>query len=598
MSGIRYIDGIRLQRSLSAGIQRVISRQDYLNKINVFPVPDSDTGTNLAFTLSMIEDEINGKIHSDIHIMGASIADAALDNARGNSGAILAQFLVGFAEGLADLHKITSREFAHAAQMAKHYAYEALLVPQEGTILTVISDWAACIQSKAHKVRDFRKLLAQALDTARQSLADTPQKLAVLAKANVVDAGAQGFVDFLEGIQDYIERGELTFARFNAAATPDVPAANSDYTDTYRFCTECLVKNDPVDRIGLKEALQGQGDSIVIAGTKSKARIHIHTDEPKTVIEICRRFGDVTGEKADDMWRQQADAQRTQRPFVVVVDSGCDLSEEDMETHNIHMVPVRLNFGDRHYVDKVTMSVDEFWDEMAQNPIHPQTSQPTPGDFRRQYQFLASHYEAAISIHLPAALSGTYQSAWTATRAVNNFPTRVIDSYSGSIGLGLIAIRASEGIEAGMSFDSVVRLIDQAIANTTIYIGLENLNNVVKGGRVSPSKKRIANLFRINPVLTFSAKGVHNIGVTFGKKDKVGKLIRFVTKRLPEKTPYRVGISHALNPTGLERAVNYFTPLVGENNIFTSEIGPALGVHSGPGGLVIAIQTLEDSLNE
>ncbi len=568
-----------------------------MNKINVFPVPDSDTGTNLAFTLSMIEEQINGKIHAHIHKMGATIADAALDSARGNSGAILAQFLVGFAEGLRDWQKITPREFAQAAQEAKNYAYEALLAPREGTILTVISDWAACLQVKAHQVRDFKKLLAQALETARQSLADTPKKLAVLAKAGVVDAGAQGFVDLLEGIQEYIEKGELAFSHLKQRFSPAPPATNEAYVETFRYCTECLVEHDPVDRVGLKEAIMNLGDSIVIAGTKTKAKVHIHTNDPKTVIGICGQFGQVSGEKADDMRRQQADAGKDHKNIVIVVDSGCDLSEEDMEKYNIHMVPVRLNFGDKHYVDKVTMSGEDFWWELARNPIHPKTSQPTPGDFRRQYQFLSSHYESAVSIHLPAVLSGTFQSAITATRAVKNFPTQVMDSFSGSIGLGLIAIRAAEGVAAGLNYNEVISLTREATRNTTIYISLKNLENVVKGGRVSASKKWVADTLRINPILTFSEKGVHSIGATFGKKNKVTKFIRFVTKRLPENIPYRVGISHANNQPGLKQIYDYFSPKVGKENIFTSEIGPALGVHSGPGGLVIAIQTLEDALH-
>jgi len=592
--GIHYIDGIRLYRSLSAGIQRVISRQDYLNKINVFPVPDSDTGTNMAFTLSMIEDGISENIHSDITNMSASIADVALDSARGNSGAILAQFLVGFSEGLPSLTKITSKDFAKAALAAKNYSYEALLKPKEGTILTVITDWADELHKLSDQVHDFTSLMAKALERAKASLADTPKQLAVLAKAGVVDAGAQGFVDLLEGIQEFIEKGVFTRTELERVEDPS-SAGTVEFSENYRYCTECVVVNDPVDRVGLKEAIMDYGDSIVIAGTKTKAKIHIHTDDPKKIVTLCGQFGTISGEKADDMFRQQADARSKHKEIVIVVDSGCDLSEELMEKYNIHMVPVRLSFGEKHYVDKVTMSSEDFWNELATNPIHPKTSQPTPGDFRRQYQFLASHYESAISIHLPAKLSGTMQSALSATKSVKDFPTHVVDSYSGSIGAGLIAIRVSEAVEEGKSFDDIIAIVNQAIQNTTIYIGLDSLDNVVKGGRVSPSKKRVADLLHINPILTFNENGVESVGITLGKKNKVKKLIQFVEKRLPKDVPYRVGISHALHPDGAREVFEHFKPIVGEERIYQSEIGPALGVHSGPKGLVIAIQTLEDS---
>lgn len=596
MKGVRYLDGIRLYRSLTAGIQRVISRQDYLNKINVFPVPDSDTGTNMAFTLSMIEDSISDNIHSHIHEMSASIADTALDNARGNSGAILAQFLVGFSEGLQDLKKISTKEFARAAQEAKIYAYEALLKPQEGTILTVISEWADSLHHLSDHVHDFTKLMDEALKRAKIALEETPKQLAALAKAGVVDAGAQGFVDLLEGIQEFIEKGVLTRNDIIAATDPTT-SVQVEFNQKYRYCTECIIKNDSIDRIGLKEAIMDYGDSVVIAGTKSKAKIHIHTDYPKKIMELCGKFGTVSDEKADDMLRQQTDARQQHKKIVIVVDSGCDLSDKLIEKYNIHMVPVRLSFGEKHYVDKVTMSGNDFWRELVTNPIHPKTSQPTPGDFRRQYQFLASHYESAISIHLPAKLSGTMQSAFSAAKAVKGFPTDVMDSLSGSIGAGLIAIRASEAVEAGKTHDEVKSIVNEAIRNTIIYIGLETLDNVVKGGRVSPAKKKVADFLHINPVLTFNKNGVESIGVTFGKKNKVEKLIKFVEKKLPADIPYRVGISHAQNKEGAQMIFKYFEPKIGHDNIYTTEIGPALGVHAGIGAAVIAIQTLEDSLH-
>jgi len=135
---IEYLDGIRLYRSLSIGLKRVVSRQDYLNRINVFPVPDCDTGTNMAYTLTSIEDGIANNIHSNIRKMSASIADAALDGARGNSGAILAQFFVGFSEGIINKKELRTTDFGHALSTAKEYAYDALAVPREGTILSVI----------------------------------------------------------------------------------------------------------------------------------------------------------------------------------------------------------------------------------------------------------------------------------------------------------------------------------------------------------------------------------------------------------------------------------------------------------------------------
>ena len=148
---INYINGVRLHRSVTAALNRVVSRQEYLNKINVFPVPDGDTGTNMAYTLTTIEKGIRDKAYKDIKRMSMVIADSALDGARGNSGAILAQFFVGFADGIKEKVSLTAKEFAQAALHAKDYAYDALTHPREGTILSVIKAWAdSLLESCTH----------------------------------------------------------------------------------------------------------------------------------------------------------------------------------------------------------------------------------------------------------------------------------------------------------------------------------------------------------------------------------------------------------------------------------------------------------------
>jgi len=588
---IEYLDGIRLYRSLSIGLKSVVLRQEYLNKINVFPVPDRDTGTNMAYTLTSIEDTVANEIHSNIGKMSASIADAALDGARGNSGAILAQFFVGFSEGIINLKEIKTTDFAHAVNMAKEYAYDALATPREGTILSVISDWVDDIKANSKHNKDFRSLLRKSLKEANESLKRTPEQLDVLAKAGVVDAGAQGFVDLINGIQEFIDNGSI--ADIENIKILEMPAQiETDLDETYRYCTECTIIGDNIDRIALREKLMEHGESIVLAGTKIKAKVHIHTNKPKMIMEICEEFGVVSGEKADDMLRQQKDAKKDQKSIAVVVDSGCDLPEKMIEELDIHVVPVRLNFGDKHYVDKITMTADDFWKEIDRNPTHPKTSQPAPGDFRRQYQFLASHYDSAVSLHLPASASGTYQSALTATKSLHDFPVKVLDAYNGSIGQGLIAWRVADAIKAGKSYDEVIDIAEQAIINTKIFISLDTLDFAVKGGRVTPFVQTIANLLKINPILALGKEGIVSVGKTFGHSNKYDKFLKYLMKNLPENKPFRVGIGHVKNKDKADEFQKSFENLVGKENVFVSDVGPALCVHAGRNAMVVAFQSI------
>ena len=594
---IEYIDGIRLYRSLLAGLRRVVSRQEYLNKINVFPVPDGDTGTNMAYTLTSIEERIQNNAYSDIKKMSMAIADSALDGARGNSGAILAQFFVGFADGIKDVKKINTDEFSQAISHAKNYSYDALTKPREGTILSVIRSWSESLESSSKKSNDFLTILSSGLINAQKALEKTPQQLEVLAKAGVLDAGAQGFVDMLSGIQEFVELGSITETDLTIIESFEKEVITTT-NEKYQYCTECIILGENIPRRLLKERLMDLGDSIVLAGTKIKAKVHIHSDEPHKVFTLCKEYGSIQGEKTDDMIKQQVDAHSSHSSIAIIVDSGCDLPEEIIDNMNIHVIPVRLNFGNTHYVDKVSLTSDEFWKELKTNPNHPQTSQPSPGDFRRQYQFLSSHYESAISIHLPEALSGTYQSAITAAKSLSTFSVNILDSFSGTIGTGLIAMRTAEAIAKGKNINEVKIIAKQAIENTQLYVGLDNLDNIVKGGRISPTVQKIANFFKINPYLAFKKDGLKPVGISFGNNDKANKFRKFVENKIPKNKKVRIGISHAQMNIFVENWIKSLINRFGENNVITTDIGPALGVHTGPKVLCFAIQILNDNLNK
>ena len=591
---INYINGVRLHRSVTAALHRVVSRQEYLNKINVFPVPDGDTGTNMAYTLTTIEEGIRDMAYKDIKRMSMAIADSALDGARGNSGAILAQFFVGFADGIKEKSSLTAKEFAEAVIHAKNYAYDALTHPREGTILSVMNAWAESLLESCNSSKDILLMLSKGLDDAQTSLEETPKHLDVLAKAGVLDAGAQGFVDMLEGVHNYITSGKIIESDLQVIEEED-ESIDIIANEKYRYCTECIIIGDDIHRRKLQEKLMDLGDSIVLAGTKTKAKVHIHSDVPQEVFSVCSKYGTVTNEKTDDMIKQQSDAHKEHFPITVIVDSGCDLPEEILESLNIHVIPVRLNFGNVHYVDKVSLTSQEFWKEMKNNPIHPQTSQPSPGDFRRQYQFLSSHYDSAISIHIPKKLSGTFQSAVTASKTVSNFPIEVSDSINGSVGMGLIAMSAAQAVQDGKNFNEVCRILENAINNTTIYIGFDKLDNVVKGGRISHTVKKIANFFRINPIITFKEEGIKTIGITFGNNNKADKFKKFAESKIPTNQNFRVGIAHTQMKEFASKWSKDLQKRFGEDNVVLTEVGPALGVHSGPGSLIFAIQTLDDN---
>ena len=598
MNKITYLDGTRLHRAMVAGVNSVLSRQDYLNKINVFPVPDGDTGTNMAFTLTSILDSTSNMVHPRVDDMLALIADAALDGARGNSGVILAQFFQGLSDGAAGVEKMTPESFAKAVKFGAEYARDALAEPQEGTILTVLTDFSnrliELIQSQNH---DFEHFLELGINEAEKSLKNTPNLLAVLKKAGVVDAGAQGFVDFLHGIFSFIKNGDLKGFKTDLPSkqiTVDMDNNRADFENSeFRYCTECIIKGAKIIHKDLRESLLTNGNSLVIAGSKKKAKVHIHVNDPSEVFKICSNFGTVTGEKADDMWQQQEAAQSHKTKGVAIVtDSGADIPDDiDLD---IFVVPVRYNFGDIGYVDKVSQTPEEFFKELETNPNHPQTSQPTPGDFRRQYQFLKSHYDSIISIHIPHELSGTYQSALNAAKRVDKENITVLDGFSASAGLGLIVMKAASLAKVGKSLEEINALLPEIISSSKIFLAIKDLKYVVRGGRLPAWVKTIADFLNIRPVLKTKDNGTLGAaGVLLGTENLPKKLGKFVLSKMEADTYYTIIIGHSNTHDDGKLLMDLIQKAHTKiEKIYLIDMGCALGVHAGPGSLVVGIQAV------
>ncbi len=602
----QHIDGVGLRRALQAGIHRVISRQEHLNKINVFPVPDGDTGTNIAFTLNAVLAGLSANMERHVGRLLVAVADAALDGARGNSGAIFAQFFQGLSDAAAEHAELTARQFSQAVRRGADYAREALSEPREGTILSVITDFAKSLEQQIehNENADLLSLLDHGLKASETSLANTPNQLPVLKKAGVVDAGAEGFVDLLRGVYEFVRDGTPQRLRDMLAGLRSGSADGADDEDmasgsedlAHRYCTECIIAGSDIDRRKLREELAALGSSLVLAGSRAKAKIHIHVNEPRDVFRLAERYGAVSGQKADDMLQQSREAAHQGADTVAIItDSAADLPEHVIEQLNIHVVPIRIHFGTRGYLDKVSMSADEFYAEMQSNPVHPKTSQPAPGDFRRQFQFLGSHYAGVVSINLTAKASGTWQAAETAAQRADGVAVEVIDSRNVSVGQGLLVAYAAECAKAGCSAPEVVDAVMKMRPKTFTFGALRDLGYAVKGGRVPRSKKMLADLLHISPVLTATAEGfIRSGGVFFGREPFVEKFHGFLMRRLDPAKRYRLSVSHCNCPADGQKLLEMLTEsLPNLADAWLMDTGSALGVHAGPGSLVVGVQEYE-----
>lgn len=597
-TAIAYLDGPRLLRALAAGVQQVYRRRDYLNRINVFPVPDGDTGTNMAFTFKSIMDATTSIQLERVDELMAHIADAALDGARGNSGAIMAQYFHGFSEAVTGCRLLTANGLATAARAGAEAAWKAMSKPVPGTLPTVLEDFSSELAAQvADGIQDIRLLIERGLVRAHQSLANTPDQLAVLRQAGVVDAGGQGFVDWLEGIWTFIEKGSVDAALPDQSQL-DVHKPRALDIGAHRFCTECVIAGSNLDRAALMQALkQLDSSSLVVAGGSERVRVHVHVNHPAEVFLACEGFGTITQQKADDMQRQHG-LMNQSGTVAIVTDSGADIPPPELERLGIHMVPLRLSFGDREYLDGVSLTAPAFYALLAESPEAPLTSQPPVQDFSREYSLLTSHGYEVVSVGLSAALSGTTAAAMLAAGKQESGRVRVFDSRSASAGQGLLAIAAAEAAELGFSADEVAALLSELVRVTQVLAVADDLSFGVKGGRVPGWVKWLTGLLHINPVLMASSKGKLSLaGFHRGRGARPDALAHSVVRRMKKDQMYRVLIAHANHAEGAAELRRHILRQHGEiHSCHVTEAGPAIGVHLGPGGLIVGFMPQPDVL--
>ncbi len=590
---IKEMDGRRLYYTFIAGARKVIENQVELNKINVFPVNDGDTGTNLASTIRAVIDSLHP--HRSYKITADRIAETTLVNARGNSGIIFAQFLHGMSTETGNFKTITIKQFAESIKNSVRYIYEAVATPIEGTMLTVIKDWANYIYENRNLITDFNQLFLGSLDILYKSLIATRSKLAVLTKANVVDAGARGFVYFVEGIIDFITNRNLKDLIMIRAKTALFEKSEEIIPEKaeYRYCTEALIKNSSLNNKLLLPILEKYGNSIVIAGSEKMMRLHIHTDNPAALFSELRHTGTLAFQKADDMVRQSQVVYDRKWKIALVTDSTCDLAQDIIDHYQINMLPINVNFGENHYLDKITLQPEQFYTILKENKDYPKSSQVNEKSFMNLYSHLASHYDSIIAVHLSDKLSGTFNSSQKAARAISkefNKPISVINSKNISGALGLVILRAAQAIEAGYSHDQVTNMAEQWSNNLRIYISVKSIKYLVRGGRVSAVRGLIARILNINPIVSIDASGKAFVfDKTFNLKANMQKVMGYITKLHQEKSIWNYIVLHANNNAAAEWYSEKMQDLTDKKPVSVINISPILGANAGPGAAAVAI---------
>lgn len=331
-------DGRRFMHAIEYSLRWLEINAEAIDRLNVYPVPDGDTGTNMVLTLRAAIREATDNPSNNVDAVAAHLARGALLGARGNSGVILSQIIRGLAEGLDGHREFGIPEFSTALERAYQVGYKAVTNPVEGTILTVARDAGEAAQAAQTQVESVEDLIAQVVDATRESVANTPNLLDVLAEAGVVDAGGQGLHVIYEGLLRSM-RGEPLPEAADLDRATDVFAAFAEthQADEHGFCTEFVVHGTDLDADAMRNEFAKIGESLLVVGDDSLVRVHIHTEQPGDAINTAMSFGELDQLKADNMDLQQARnfegalAEATEPPppanGVIAVASGDGLEE-------------------------------------------------------------------------------------------------------------------------------------------------------------------------------------------------------------------------------------------------------------------------------
>lgn len=310
-----WLTGNDFRRMILGAYQTFVREHEHINNLNIFPVPDGDTGTNMLLTLKAVTQAVTDAPASGIGPLSKRAADSAIMGARGNSGVILSQIFRGIARGLAGKEQATSSEVGKAFQYGVLYAYRAVSKPVEGTILTVAKGIAKGAHRAVRDGCDFLDVLAEAIKAGEIELKKTPELLPVLKAAGVVDAGGKGLIVFLAGCLEGLT-GQVSGPEANFDSNLQVTSLEQSEVDiTHPYCTEFLVKHCTLNAAEARKQLIAMGDSLVVAEGSDVMKVHIHTSRPGVVLESAMSWGTLHDIKIDNM----ADQHQQRHTFLDVV---------------------------------------------------------------------------------------------------------------------------------------------------------------------------------------------------------------------------------------------------------------------------------------
>ncbi|NLO37064.1 MAG: DegV family EDD domain-containing protein [Clostridiaceae bacterium] len=580
------ISSERLYQAILHGAASIRARREDLNRINVFPVIDYDTGNNLAHTMNYIL--THAAAHESVRATLREIARSALMSARGNSGVIFSQYFNGMYLESAEKDAVTLPELAVYFQEAYNKAYKSLENAVEGTVITVMRAWAVSFREALSQQKTPLELFESALAQIRQALEETKYNLRALKTLGIVDAGALGFYYFMEGfVHALAGKVSHNLEQIQDVVLPDVADDIHRFSEheeiPYRYCTEVLADCPGLDQQALREALKDRGDCLLIATADTLMRVHLHTNEPWDVVKAVAERGKILEQKADDMVQQNLLAGGFEERIAIVTDSIADLPQDYIFEHRIFQVPINIVIDAVSYLDKVTIDRHYLYTHLNQAS----SSQPNTEQVLALLQPLLKRFSQVLVLTVSARMSGTWSRFREAIAALGDDGRRValIDTRVNSGAEGLLVKKAVELVEAGQPLASIVEQLEALRARAKILVSVLDIGPMARSGRVS---ERIGNLLirlKFKPLVTISPEGEGSIkGVAFSEKQNN----RIFLKSLKRQKMDAYVIVHADGGERVEQLRQDMIKITGMEPLYITDISSVVTLFAGHGAVAVA----------
>jgi len=581
---VEYITGKDLYQMFNYGTFYIMKDRSHLNDINVFPVADGDTGNNLLQTLRTIV--LESKMENSFYKTLDSISDSALLGARGNSGVIFAQFVNGLQKVHHNSEQVSISEFADMVNESYKHTYGSLSNPVEGTMLTIIKEWASFLSIHSNQEISIKDIFSKSLNRLSKILEDTKKMLDVLTKNDVVDSGALGFVLFVKGIVSYYNQENLDIIDYEQVEITD----NHHYEGEidYKYCTEGLLSYKTFDKDKLKETLETFGDSVIIAQGKSRFRVHIHTNNPEGVFNVLENYGHIESQKIDDM-EQDIKLKSSTSKRVIVTDSIADIPYDFLQENNVVLIPINITINGTNYYDKLSVSNQTLFSKLNDMKEYPKTATPSIKYINDLFSKLLLKFDEVFVLTVSNNLSATHNVIkQEAAKLINNGKKIIVyDTYNNSATQGLLVKKAVDMATQGFSSNSIIEELDKMRLKTQILVCLDTFKYATLSGRVPKVIGKIGMFFGLRPIMTLKNGKGSAFGMSFTKKGITNKISKLVRSDLRQYGIDSYCLVHCQNEELINKYKDIFTNIIGKEPEYITEISTATAIHSGIGSVAI-----------